>query len=109
VLHHVWFILRFAPPGRRTTLLLPRSLTTRAVRVEAAGTEAFAIGLSEIQARRITVRSEGDGTVVYEAWIDPVGRLLKIRVPAESLEAVRDEAPPTAPDDETLSGERTYG
>lgn len=109
VLHHVWFILRFAPPGRRTTLLLPRSLATRAVRVEAAGTEAFAIGLSEIQARRITVRSEGDGTVVYEAWIDPVGRLLKIRVPAESLEAVRDEAPPTAPDDETLSGERTYG
>lgn len=108
VLHHVWFVLRFAPVGRRTTVLLPRSLQSRVVRVEAAGSEAFAIGLAEIQARRFTIRSEGDGVVLYEAWIDPVGRLLKVRVPAESLEAVRDEAPPAPPDDETLSVEPTY-
>lgn len=107
-MHHLWFLLRFVPVGRRTTLLLPRTLQSRTVRVEAAGSEAFAIGLSEIQARRFTVRTDADNTVLYEAWVDPSGRLLRVRIPGESLEAVRDEAPPSERDVETLSDERTY-
>lgn len=103
VIHHLWFLLRFASVGRPTPTLLPRTLQMRAVRVEATGTEAFAIGLAEIQARRFTVRIDADGSVLYEAWTDPAGRLLRVRVPGESLEAVRDEAPPTSPDTETLS------
>ena len=105
VMHHLWFVLRF---GRRTTLLLPRTLQSRTVRVEAAGTEAFAIGLAEIQARRFTVRLDADNTVLYEAWIDPAGRLLRVRAPGESLEAIRDEAPPSSGGPETLSGNWTY-
>jgi hypothetical protein len=108
VMHHLWFLLRFAPIGRRTTLLLPRTLQSRTVRVEAAGSEAFAIGLSEIQARRFTVRIDAENTVLYEAWVDPSGRLLRVRIPGESLEAVRDEAPPSERDVETLSDEQTY-
>lgn len=108
VMHHLWFLLRFAPVGRRTTLLLPRTLQSRTVRVEAAGTEAFAIGLAEIQARRFTVRLDADNTVLYEAWIDPAGRLLRVRAPGESMEAIRDEAPPPSGGPETLSGDRTY-
>lgn len=108
VMHHLWFLLRFAPVGRRTTLLLPHSLQARTVRVEAAGSEPFAIGLSEIQARRFTVRLDADNTVLYEAWVDPAGRLLRVRIPGESLEAVRDEAPPSASEVETLSVDRTY-
>jgi len=46
--------------------------------------------------------------VLYEAWVDPSGRLLRVRIPGESLEAVRDEAPPSERDVETLSDERTY-
>lgn len=108
VTHHLWFLLRFAPVGRRVAVLLPRTLQTRIIRIEASGSEAFAIGLAEIQARRFTVRLDSDNAVLYEAWVDPAGRLLRVRAPGEALEAIRDEAPPGDDANETLSVDRTY-
>jgi hypothetical protein len=103
VIHHLWFLIRFAPRGRTITQLLPRTLAVRSIRVDAAGTEPFAIGLSEFQARRWIVRSVPAGTVLNEVWTDSLGRLLRVRIPAEELEAVRDEAP-----GETLRGLQAY-
>lgn len=92
VAHETWFLLRF---GQRTgvRLLEPGALTLRPVHVEAAGADTVALGFASIPAVRWLVRIGVGGPVEREAWTDAQGRLLRVRFPAEGLDAVRDEAP----------------
>ncbi len=93
VIHETWFLIRFG--GRAGVRLLdPRSLRLRSLAVENVGPDTVTIGFTAIPARRWLVRSASGGTVEREVWVDARGRLLKVRLPAESLEALRDEAPP---------------
>jgi hypothetical protein len=97
VVHETWYLLRFGPrPG--TQLLLPRALTIRMLALEDAGPDSVSIGLDVVPVRKWVLRATPDGPVLREAWVDPRGRLLRVRFPAEDLEALRDELPPeTAP------------
>lgn len=97
VVHETWYLLRFGPrPGTR--LLLPRALTVRGLVLEDAGADSVRIGLDVVSVRKWVLRATPGGSVLREAWADPKGRLLRVRFPAEDLEALRDELPPeTAP------------
>ncbi|MCC7003615.1 MAG: hypothetical protein IT357_15770 [Gemmatimonadaceae bacterium] len=92
VVHQIWFVLR-GGPDRPVQVLLPRRLELRSAWVEAVGTERMAIGLREFDAQHWIIRESRGGLVLQEAWTDAAGRLLRVRVPSESLEALRDEAP----------------
>lgn len=95
VIHHLWFLLRFGE-GRSPSVLHPRSLTVERVSIEDAGPDRVSLGLREFVTRKWVIRPV-HGTAIREAWTDLEGRLLRVRVPAEDLEAVRDEAPPETP------------
>lgn len=94
VVHQWWFVIRGG--ARPLTLLSPRTLTLREVRLEDGGEDRVLLGLRELPARRWVVR-DADGRLEREVWTDPQGRLLRLRVPAQELEALRDEPPPETP------------
>lgn len=90
IAHQVWFLLRFrseGPMGR----LAPRAFTLQQVTLAPAGSELLRIGTVDVAAQRWTVRS-GD-QVTQEIWTDSRGRLLRVRLAALDLDAVRDEIP----------------
>lgn len=91
VIHHLWFLLRFGE-GREPNVLHPRSLTMERMEVADAGPDRVSLGLREFVARKWLIRAGGVGEP-REAWTDLEGRLLRVRIPAEDLEAVRDEPP----------------
>ncbi|MBL8996835.1 MAG: hypothetical protein JNL44_05915 [Gemmatimonadetes bacterium] len=95
VMHHLWFLIRFGE-GRTTDVLHPRSLQVEQVSIEDAGPDRVSLGLREFVTRRWVIRPSG-GEGVREAWTDLEGRLLRVRVPGEDLEAVRDEPPAETP------------
>jgi hypothetical protein len=94
--HHLWFLLHFAS-GRSAARLHPRVLLFDTVLVEAGGTERVTIGLDEIDARKFILRSADGRSALREIWTDTEGRLLRLRIPSEEFEAVRDELPPETP------------
>jgi hypothetical protein len=94
--HHLWFLLHFAS-GRTTSRLQPRVLMLDTVLVEAAGPDKVMIGLEEFDARKFILRSADGRGAIREVWTDAEGRLLRLRIPAEEFEAVRDEPPPETP------------
>lgn len=97
VMHETWFLIRFGVrPGTR--VLVPRALSVRDLVLEELGADSVAIGLDIFPARKWVLRAAPGGPVLREAWTDPRGRLLRVRVPATELDAVRDEAlPETVP------------
>lgn len=96
VVHHLWFVVRQGP-GATPWLLSPRTLALRQVRVEDAGPDRVALGLREFVTRRWTIRAVDAPPILYEVWTDLQGRMLKVRIPAEQLEAIRDEPPRETP------------
>jgi hypothetical protein len=96
--HHLWFLLHFAA-GRSSSRLLPRGLSLDTIVVESMGADRVMIGLDELEARKFIVRSADGRGAVREVWTDAEGRLLRLRIPAEEFEAVRDEPPPETPGD----------
>ena len=96
LVHHLWFVLRFAE-GRSGARLLPRGFALDSLVVEAAGPDRVTIGLEELEARKFIVRSADGRGAVREVWTDAEGRLLRLRIPAEEFEAIRDEPPPETP------------
>ena len=93
VLHETWFLVRFgARPGAR--LLVPRALLVRDLVLEDVGADSVSIGLDVYPARKWVLRATAAGPVLREAWTDARGRLLRVRIPALNLDAVRDEALP---------------
>ena len=97
VMHETWFLIRFGGrPGTR--VLVPRSLSVRDLVLEDLGADSVSIGPDVFPARKWVVRATPSGPVLREAWTDPRGRLLRVRIPATDLDAVRDEAlPETVP------------
>jgi len=92
VIHETWFLIRFGGrPG--TKVLLPHTLSIRELALADAGVDSVAIGPDVYPARKWLLRATPGGPVLREAWTDPRGRLLRVRIPAEDLEAIRDEAP----------------
>ena len=96
VVHQLWFLLRFRP-GVDATQLEPSSMTLRPVHAEDAGQDVVTIGLREVEAKKWVVRALADGHVIREAWTDTAGRLLRVRIPDQDMEALRDEAPAETP------------
>lgn len=97
VIHEIWFLIRFAarPLAR---LLTPRTLSVRDLVLEDVGADSVSIGADVFPARKWVLRATAAGPVLREAWIDPKGRLLRVRIPDQNLDAVRDEAlPETVP------------
>ncbi len=92
VIHQLWFVLRLGA-GATPTLLLPRSLSLREVALEDAGADSVSLGLRSFTARRWVIRPMDDLAPVVEAWTDPLGRMLQVRIPSRGLEARRDEPP----------------
>jgi hypothetical protein len=92
VAHHLWFALRRG--GGPLALLLPRTLAVSAVMVEDAGPDHVTMGLRDIVTRRWVLRPTSGTMPIREAWTDLQGRVLRLRVPALDLEALRDEPPP---------------
>ena len=92
LVHHLWLVMRF---GRRgvLTLIAPRTLAQRGVRIEEVGAERVTLGLRELAAQHWIVREVAGGTVLWEVWIDSSGRVLRALDPGRGLEALRDEPP----------------
>ncbi len=88
---HLWQFVVARGAGTVPAVVPARGLVLT-LTVEAAGADRVAIALQSIDARKFIVR-EGTSGVVREVWIDSLGRLLKVAVPAEHLVAVRDDAP----------------
>lgn len=103
VVHQTWFLVRFgARAGAR--MLVPRALAVRDLVLEEVGADSVSIAGDVYPARKWTLRSAPGGAVLREAWIDSRGRLLRVRFPAQDLDAVRDEALP-----ETGQVDQAYG
>jgi len=88
--HQVWFLLRFrteGPMGR----LAPRAFALHEVILAPSGSELLRFGTVDVAAQHWVIRS-GD-QVVQELWTDSRGRLLRVRLPAIDLDAVRDDFP----------------
>lgn len=95
VIHHAWFLLRFIREGA-VLVLGPRGLAMRPLVVESGGVDSVLFGLDQYAAVRWIVRDGVGGPVLREVWADAQGRLLRVRIPAEDLDATRDEPPPDA-------------
>lgn len=90
IAHQTWFLLRFrteGPMGR----LVPRIFELQQVTLAPAGSELLRVGSVDVAAQRWTIRV-GD-QVVQELWTDSRGRLLRVRLPALELDALRDDIP----------------
>jgi hypothetical protein len=90
VLHLLQFVV--ARGAGTVAAIVPARGVTVTLAVEDAGRDQVAIALQSIEAHKFVVR-EGTAGVVREVWIDGIGRLLKVAVPAERLVAIRDDAP----------------
>jgi len=90
IAHQVWFLLRFRTEGP-IERLAPRAFTLQAVTLTPTGSELLRIGSADVAAQRWAIRA-GD-QVVQEVWTDSRGRLLRVRLPALELDAVRDDLP----------------
>lgn len=68
----------------------PRAGEQTRMTLTSVGMETVSVGGDRIQAQRLRLEGEGD---VREVWVDSDGRVLRVRIPATGLEAVRQEAP----------------
>lgn len=92
LVHHLWLVMRFGR-GRSVTLIAPRTLAERAVRIEEGGAAHVVLGRRELPARQWAIRDASDGELLWEVWTDAAGRVLRAVDPARGLEALRDEPP----------------
>lgn len=87
---HQFFFVPLAAVSE-ITVISPRDAVRARLRLEERGTEQLTIGGRSIRARHVAlVDSTGAGR---ELWVDPLGRLLKVSIPALGLVAVRDDPP----------------
>lgn len=90
VVHPLQFVV--ARGSGTLNVVVPARGVLVTMTVEDAGADHVSIALQSIEARKFVVR-EGTSGIVREVWTDTQGRLLKVTVPAEQLQAVRDDAP----------------
>jgi len=92
LVHHLWLVMRFGGRGV-LTLIAPRTLAQRAVRVEEVGAERLTFGLRQLATTRWIVRDVASATVLWEVWTDSAGRVLRAVDPGRGLDAIREEPP----------------
>lgn len=86
--------LYFAAIGGRTGALLvvaPHTGRSSVDTVVAHGADSVQINGHAVSARRYTI---GSGINERAFWVDHAGRLLRVDIPAQSIVALRQEAPP---------------
>ena len=96
VVHHLWFVLRFAQ-GQPAVLLTPSANTRERVLLVELAPDSVQLGSRRLAARRWELRGAADGSVQWEFWADAAGRLLRARHPASGLAALRDDPPGETP------------
>lgn len=96
VVHHLWFVLRFAP-RQPAVLLTPSANAQERVVLVALEPDTVQLGSRRLSAQRWELRGAADGSVKWEFWADAAGRLLRARHPATGLEALRDDPPGETP------------
>ncbi|HVT40856.1 MAG TPA: hypothetical protein VHE78_17585 [Gemmatimonadaceae bacterium] len=89
VIHELWFVVRRGA-GATVPVLVPGRNVVERVRVEFVGDERVALDVRELDARHITLRTDGSG-VRRDVWIDARGRILKVAIPHEKLVALRED------------------
>jgi hypothetical protein len=91
--HQYYFLVRRAPAGggARVTVLAPRRGAQAAVTVTLDGAERLTVGGRPVEARHYVLTDRAGGR--REVWADDQGRVLRVVLPAEGIEAVRDDPP----------------
>jgi len=91
--HQYYFLVRRAAAGTgaRVLVLAPRRGTQSVVTVTLDGTERMTVGGRSVEARHYVLTDRATGR--REVWADAQGRVLRVALPAEGIEAVRDDLP----------------
>lgn len=80
------------PPHRtRVSVIDPRAGTQTTLRLEERGSEPIRVGRGTITAQHFALVGADGAT--RDVWVDGLGRLLRVAIPARGLVAQRDEAP----------------
>lgn len=92
--HQYHFLVRRAGEAgaaARVSVLAPRRGTQTTLRIALAGTERLTVAGQSVTARHYSLTDPAGGR--REVWADDQGRVLRVVLPAEGLEAVRSEPP----------------
>ena len=92
--HQYYFLVRRAAAGTAATrvpVLAPRRGAQTPLWVTLDGTEQITVGGQRVAARHYVLTDRAGGR--REVWADGQGRVLRVVLPAEGLEAVRDDVP----------------
>lgn len=93
VVHPLWLVLSRGPT-RSLNLLSPRTLTVTEVTVEDSGPDRVSLGLREFVTRKWVIRRLEGFSILYEVWTDIHGRILRVSIPGQAMEVIRDDPPP---------------
>ncbi len=93
VYHQLYFLVRRAPAGggARVAVLAPRRGAHAVVTVTLDGAERVTVGGRAVDARHYVLTDRAGGR--REVWADEQGRVLRVVLPAEGVEVVRDDPP----------------
>ncbi len=93
IFHQYYFLVRRAPSGggARVSVLAPRRGAQSFVTVTLDGTERVTIGGRAVEARHYVLTDRAGGR--REVWADDQGRVLRVVLAAEGVEALRDDPP----------------
>lgn len=88
---HQYFFVAMRATQPTVTVVIPRRNAQLVLKVSEAGTERLTIGTASLDARHL-VFTEPNGAT-RDVWVDQVGRVLKVAIPARSIVALRDDPP----------------
>ena len=92
VFHQYYFAVRRAQSGSgAASMLTPRRGVQSAVTIALDAPERVTVGGQSLAARRFVVTDAAGGR--REVWADDAGRVLRVRLPADGVEALRDDPP----------------
>ena len=89
IVHHLWFIARRGV-GAVVPVLVPNRNVVEQVRVEGVAQERLKIDTRDLEVTHLRLVTVGTN-VTRDVWLDGDGRLVKARIPALRLDAVRDD------------------
>jgi hypothetical protein len=90
VAHHYYFLARRTRSGR-VPVLVPRENRQVMATVSSSGEESVQIGSQTVQLFHVVVRP--DGGEERHVWVDALGRVIKVEIPARDYAAVRTVVP----------------
>ena len=91
--HQYYFLARRAAggSGTRVSVLAPRHGTQSVVTITSGGTERVTVGGRAVDARHYVLTGAPGGR--REVWTDEQGRVIRVVLAADGVEAVRDDVP----------------